>query len=105
MNSPSAPWIWAYDSIFVPMAISEFANVGEIYDGRLKIAFNSLFTWFYAARKENVYNMEMFWEKARQQTSQAWAVETTMGRYHGPLVLLEKGTRWPFNNYELNNEV
>ena len=48
--------------------------------------------------------MEQFWTKAQNQPGQAWAVGTNTGVYHGPLVLLEKGTQYPFNTYELENE-
>jgi hypothetical protein len=102
-GSSVIPWIWAYEANFVPSATLT-AGAPEKYGGRLKVSLHSLFTWFYAARNEELYNMELFWEKAQKQPGQVWAVGTTMGRYHGPLVLLEKGTLYPFNTYELENE-
>jgi hypothetical protein len=98
------PWIWAYEANFVPSATSLTAGAPEKYGGRLKVSLHSLFTWFYAARDEELYNMEQFWAKAQKQPEQAWVVVTSTGRYHGPLVLLEKGTLYPFNTYELENE-
>jgi hypothetical protein len=103
-GSPSIPWIWAYETNFVPSAAPITVAGGKKYDGRLKVTFESLLSWFYAARSEELYSMELFWEKAQNQPGQAWAVGTCMGKYHGPLVLLEKGSDWPFNTYELENE-
>lgn len=103
-GSPSIPWIWAYETNFVPSATPIVVAGGKKYEGRLKVTFTSLLTWFYAARSEEFYSMEAFWEKAQNQPNQAWDVGTTMGRYHGPLVLLEKGSQWPFNTYEFENE-
>ncbi|KFZ11325.1 hypothetical protein V502_07604 [Pseudogymnoascus sp. VKM F-4520 (FW-2644)] len=73
----STPWIWA------------------IWD-------RALFTWFYAVRSEELYNMALFWEKAQNQ-GQVWSVATQSGIYHHPFVLLEKGSSYPFNTYELDN--
>lgn len=71
------------------------------YSGRMKVAIDSLFTWFYAARKEEIYSMELFWKKAQRQPDQAWSVATSEWKYHGPLVLLEKGSSYLRDTYEL----
>jgi hypothetical protein len=103
-HQPFHAWIWAYETNFDPSAESIKTPDGKKYEGRMKVAMTSLFTWFYAARKEEIYSMPLFWEKAQRQSNQAWEIQTTMGRYHHPLVLLDKGTVWPFNSYELEEE-
>ena len=102
-STSAIPWIWAYETNFVPSATLT-AGAPKKYGGRLKVSLHSLFTWFYAARDEELHNMEQFWAKAQNQPGQAWAVGTSTGIYHSPLVLLEKGTQYPFNTYELENE-
>jgi hypothetical protein len=99
----TTPWIWAYESNFVTSATCPSAAGTERYEGRLKVNLQSLFTWFYAARSEELYSMQDFWEKAQRQPAQAWDVSTDLGIYHHPLVLLNKGTQYPFNTYELEN--
>ncbi|PMD24377.1 hypothetical protein NA56DRAFT_746506 [Hyaloscypha hepaticicola] len=103
-DQPFHSWIWAYDTNFVPSANSITVSDGKKYEGRMKVAMSSLFTWFYAARKEKIYSMALFREKAQRQSYQAWETQTSMGRYHHPLVLLEKGARRPFNSHELEEE-
>jgi len=65
---------------------------------------NSLFTWFYALRPEERYSMFELWEKAQRQPQKAWDVSTDSGVSRGPLVLLELGTVYPFDTYELEKE-
>ena len=36
----------------------------EKFAGRIKVALDSLFNWFYAARKEEIYSIDLFCEKA-----------------------------------------
>lgn len=103
-GDPSTRWIWAYETDFTPSPALPAGNGAGTYTGRIKVALDSLFTWFYAARKEEIYSMDLFWEKAQQQPGQAWSVATSMGRYHGPLVLLERGSLFPFNTYQLQDE-
>ncbi|KAF8857376.1 hypothetical protein BDZ45DRAFT_803377 [Acephala macrosclerotiorum] len=58
-DSPiSNPLIWAYKADFIPSANSTVTAAGEKYEGRMKVALNSLFFWFYAARKEELYSMK-----------------------------------------------
>jgi hypothetical protein len=97
----STPWIWAYDAKFVPSATLP-ASGTEHYEGRLRVSLYSLYTWFYAVRSEELYNMALFWEKAQNQ-GQVWRVETWLGRYHQPFVLLEKGSSYSYHTYELDN--
>ncbi|TGO33455.1 hypothetical protein BHYA_0245g00080 [Botrytis hyacinthi] len=101
-SSASTSWIWAYDVTF-DLATTLGTCLNAEYDGRMRVKFTSLFTWFYAARKERIHNMELFWEKAQQQPSKAWDVNTIYGRYHGPFILLKKGVLRPINSYELKN--
>ncbi|TGO13164.1 hypothetical protein BTUL_0075g00090 [Botrytis tulipae] len=101
-GSSTTPWIWAYDTNFDLKVSSEKDN-STSFDGRLRVAANSAFTWFYAARKEEIYCMKQFWEYAQKKPDQVWDVATEMGRYHGPLVLLKKGTHWSFNTYEFRS--
>lgn len=98
------PWIWAYEAKFTPSTtLPSLSSSGtEHYEGRLRVSLYTLFTWFYAVRSEELYNMALFWEKAQNQ-GQVWSVATQSGRYHHPFVLLEKGSSYPFNTYELNN--
>ena len=103
-GNPPNPWIWAYETNFTPSAALPTETGVEKYAGKIKVALDSLFTWFYAARKEEIYSMDLFWKKAQRQPSQALSIPTSMGRYHGPLVLLEKGSLFPFNTYQLQNE-
>ncbi|KFX91927.1 hypothetical protein O988_07507 [Pseudogymnoascus sp. VKM F-3808] len=100
----STPWIWAYDAKFVPSATlpPTSASGTEHYEGRLRVSLYSLYTWFYAVRSEELYNMALFWEKAQNQ-GQVWSVTTMLGRYHQPFVLLEKGSSYSFHTYELDN--
>ncbi|CAG8959762.1 hypothetical protein HYFRA_00001669 [Hymenoscyphus fraxineus] len=105
----SPPWIWAYEATRTPTpapAPTEATNQENKYEGRLKVAASTIFTWFYAVRaqKKELYSMELFWKKAQQQPVNAWQVSTIKGRYHNPLVLLALGTRWPWWMYELDNE-
>lgn len=100
----ATPWIWAYETSFVPSATHPSAAGTEEYKGRLKVNLHSLFTWFYAVRSEELYSMQDFWEKAQRQPAQAWDVSTDSGIYHHPLVLLDKGTQYAFNTYELEND-
>ncbi|KAF7899411.1 hypothetical protein BELL_0097g00140 [Botrytis elliptica] len=101
-GSSNTPWIWAYDTTFDP-TVSFETDTSTVFNGRLKVAATSAFTWFYAARKEEIYCMKRFWEYAQKKPDQIWDVATEMGRYHGPLVLLKKGTHWPFNTYEFRS--
>jgi hypothetical protein len=102
----STPWIWAYDADFVPSTATPPSLASgqeqERYQGRLRVSLYSLFTWFYAVRSEGLYSMSRFWEKAQNQ-GQIWSVATSLGRYHHPFVLLEKGSSYPWNAYELEN--
>ncbi|OBT80499.1 hypothetical protein VF21_00857 [Pseudogymnoascus sp. 05NY08] len=103
------PWIWAYDAKFVPSTTpppppADSAAGAEHYEGRLKVSLYTLLTWFYAVRSEELYSMALFWELAQKQPVQAWSVQTQSGLYHHPLVLLKKGTLYPFNTYELEND-
>ncbi|OBT97635.1 hypothetical protein VE01_04541 [Pseudogymnoascus verrucosus] len=102
----STPWIWAYDADFVPSTATPPSLASgqeqERYQGRLRVSLYSLFTWFYAVRSEGLYGMSRFWEKAQNQ-GQIWSVATSLGRYHHPFVLLEKGSSYPWNAYELEN--
>ncbi|KAF5872696.1 uncharacterized protein Bfra_006059 [Botrytis fragariae] len=101
-GSSITPWIWAYDTTFDLKVLSE-TDTSTVFDGRLKVAATSIFTWFYAARKEEIYCMKRLWGCAQKQPDQIWDVATEMRRYHGPLVLLKKGTHWPFNTYEFRS--
>ncbi|TGO45282.1 hypothetical protein BCON_0405g00010 [Botryotinia convoluta] len=101
-GSSTTPWIWAYDTTF-DLKVSSETDTSTVFDGKLKVAATSVFTWFYAARKEEIYCMKRFWEYAQKKPDQIWDVATEMGRYHGPLVLLKKGTHWLFNTYEFRS--
>ncbi|CZR65715.1 uncharacterized protein PAC_15615 [Phialocephala subalpina] len=94
-------WVWAYDANFDPKTTAVTGTGGEQYNGRLKVNLRTLFTWFYAVRSEELYSMDLLWEKARHEPSQAYHVLTTGGLYHHPLVLVEPGTGYFFNSYEL----
>ncbi|KAF7946089.1 uncharacterized protein EAE97_005127 [Botrytis byssoidea] len=88
-SSSITPWIWAFDTTFDPSAPIQADSVTK-FDGRLKVASTSVFTWFYAARKEEIYGMNQFWECAQKQPDQVWKVATELGLYHDPLVSLTK---------------
>jgi hypothetical protein len=88
----------------VPSAKSITTLDNKKYEGRLEVAMSSLITYFYAARKKEIYRLMLFWGKAQRQCDQAWETQTSMIRYHHPLVLLDEGTRWSFNSYELEEE-
>jgi hypothetical protein len=95
----SIPWIWAYETNFVPPAVGT-----EQYEGRLRVNLHSLFTWFYAVRSEELYSMQYLCEKAQSQSAEDWDVSTIIGVYHRPLVLLDKDSSYQITTYELEKK-
>ncbi|TGO47230.1 hypothetical protein BOTNAR_0536g00100 [Botryotinia narcissicola] len=65
-GSSTTPWIWAYETTF-NLKISSKKDKSTPFDSRLRFAANSAFTWFYAARKEEIYCMKQFWEYAQKK--------------------------------------
>jgi hypothetical protein len=59
-DQPFHAWIWSYETNFVPSANSITTLDNKKYEGRMKMAMSSLFTWFYAARKEEINSMVLF---------------------------------------------
>ena len=67
-------WVWAYDADWNPPSPNRTTD-DDGYDGRLKVPINRLFTWFYAARVENV-DMKDMWRKAQKHPDKLWTCET-----------------------------
>ncbi|KAJ4307781.1 hypothetical protein N0V84_012503 [Fusarium piperis] len=67
-------WVWAYDADWDSSA-EETTFEGETYQGRVKVAYYSLQSWFYAARWEGV-SLRGMWLKAQQHPDKLWICYT-----------------------------
>jgi hypothetical protein len=67
-------WVWAYDADW-DNSEEETIFEGEKYQGRVKVAFWSINSWFYAARWEGVSLRDM-WLKAQQHPEKLWICYT-----------------------------
>ncbi|RMJ08245.1 hypothetical protein BHE90_002938 [Fusarium euwallaceae] len=67
-------WVWAYDADWDSSA-EETTFKGETYQGRVKVAYYSLKSWFYGARWEGVSLRDM-WLKAQQHPDKLWICYT-----------------------------
>ncbi|RSL41286.1 hypothetical protein CEP53_012850 [Fusarium sp. AF-6] len=79
-------WVWAYDADWDSSA-EETTFEGETYQGRVKVAYYSLKSWFYGARWEGVSLRDM-WLKAQQHPEKLWICYTKyMGEWdHEPYI-------------------
>ncbi|KAM5350246.1 hypothetical protein ACJ41O_006751 [Fusarium nematophilum] len=67
-------WVWAYDADWDNSA-EEITFKGETYQGRVKVAYYSLKSWFYGARWEGV-SLRDIWLKAQQHPDKLWICYT-----------------------------
>ncbi|EEU38421.1 uncharacterized protein NECHADRAFT_88725 [Fusarium vanettenii 77-13-4] len=67
-------WVWAYDADW-DSSEEETTFEGETYQGRVKVAYYSLKSWFYGARWEGVSLRDM-WLKAQQHPDRLWICYT-----------------------------
>ena len=70
----------------------------------MKVAMSSLFSWFHAARKEEIYIMALFWEKPSDNLIRLGRPKPLSGDITILLLFWRKVTRWPFKSYELEDE-
>ncbi|KID94206.1 hypothetical protein MAJ_09820, partial [Metarhizium majus ARSEF 297] len=65
-------WVWAYDADWEPLLPTSDTGLDEEeYQGRVKVAIDSLDAWFYAARYEGVDLYDM-WLKAQKHPQKIW---------------------------------
>ena len=67
-------WVWAYDAGW-DSSQAETAINGEKYQGRVKVAKDSLNSWFYGACWEGVSLRDM-WLKAQRHPDKMWVCHT-----------------------------
>lgn len=67
-------WTWVCDPAWEVKSASSppQGNEDPVYEGRLKVSWNSLFMWFYAERVEGSKTMEELWRESLMCRHQGW---------------------------------
>jgi hypothetical protein len=64
-------FIWAYDPDWTPPDPDSRADE-DGYEGRVKVPLPLLYTWFYFARKDGIYDLKELWKKALEHPDEIW---------------------------------